>query len=85
MVGETVGETVGEAFLWMTRIETACRYQLDLLSCGREVQELSEQVRSTVIQQGKEIFGTGGVESGDGYWPAMLRKLEREAGRDWMT
>jgi ribulose-5-phosphate 4-epimerase/fuculose-1-phosphate aldolase len=81
----TVGETVGEAFLWMTRIETACRYQLDLLSCGREVQELSEQVRSTVIQQGKEIFGTGGVESGDGYWPAMLRKLEREAGRDWMT
>jgi ribulose-5-phosphate 4-epimerase/fuculose-1-phosphate aldolase len=80
----TVGETVGEAFLWMSRIETACRYQLDALSCGRELQELSGEVQATVIQQGVEIFGSGGLESGAGYWPAMLRKLERETGSGWM-
>ena len=80
----TVGRTIGEAFLWMSRVETACRYQLDLLSCGRELQELTPETQALVIQQGLEIFGEGGMESGDGYWPAMLRKLERETNGSWM-
>jgi ribulose-5-phosphate 4-epimerase/fuculose-1-phosphate aldolase len=37
----TVGRSIGEAFIWMSRIELACQYQVDILSCGRELQELS--------------------------------------------
>src|SRR5947207_1027490 len=37
-----VGKTVGEAFVWMYRIETACRIQIDALSGGSELQPLSE-------------------------------------------
>src|SRR5499426_1051701 len=33
----TVGKTAGEAFVWMYRIETACRNQIDALSGGREL------------------------------------------------
>jgi ribulose-5-phosphate 4-epimerase/fuculose-1-phosphate aldolase len=31
----TVGKTVGEAFVWMYRIETACRIQIDALALHR--------------------------------------------------
>lgn len=79
----TVGRTIGEAFLWMSRIETACRYQLDLLSCGRELQELTQETRDLVVKQGREIFADDGSESGEQLWPAMIRKLERSAGTDW--
>lgn len=31
----TVGESVGETFVWMHRLETACRYQVDGLAGER--------------------------------------------------
>jgi ribulose-5-phosphate 4-epimerase/fuculose-1-phosphate aldolase len=79
----TVGESIGEAFIWMSKIETACRFQLDILSCGRPLQELSQETRDLVIEQGRRIFGSSGAERVGREWPAMLRKLERESGSDW--
>ena len=79
----TVGRSIGEAFVWMSRIESACRYQLDLLSCGRKVRELAKETQELVIQQGLQYYTQDGPESGDALWPAMIRKLERESGSDW--
>ena len=69
--------------MWMARMENACRYQLDLLSCGRELAELSEEVQATVIEQGRKIFGGRGPVRHGVEWAAMLRKLERDSGSDW--
>ena len=79
----TVGETIGEAFMFMSRIETACQYQLDILSCGRPIQELTTEVQELVIEQGLKIFGHGRKDRFEIQWQAMLRKLNREKGSDW--
>ena len=79
----TVGETIGEAFMFMARMETACRFQVDILSCGRPIEELSEQTQALVIEQGLKIFGNNRRERFDHQWAAMLRKLERETDADW--
>jgi ribulose-5-phosphate 4-epimerase/fuculose-1-phosphate aldolase len=80
----TVGETIGEAFMFMARIEMACQYQVDILSCGRPLQELSQQTQDLVIQQGLDIFGNRRKDKFARQWDAMLRKLEREKGRGWI-
>jgi len=80
----TVGETIGEAFMFMARIETACQYQVDILSCGRPLQELSQETQDLVIQQGLDIFGNRRKDKFARQWDAMLRKLEREKGRGWI-
>ena len=79
----TVGETIGEAFFWMARMENACQYQVDILSCGREIQELSEATQNFVMEQGKKLFGGQGTVRYGVQWDAMLRKLERDSGTDW--
>jgi ribulose-5-phosphate 4-epimerase/fuculose-1-phosphate aldolase len=76
----TVGRTVGEAFVWMYRIETACRIQIDALSGGGELSPISEATQQKTIQQGRAMYGPGGfIETGK-EWPALLRQLERAAG-----
>jgi ribulose-5-phosphate 4-epimerase/fuculose-1-phosphate aldolase len=79
----TVGETIGEAFMFMARMETACQYQVDILSCGRPIKELSKETQDLVIQQGLDIFGNNRKEKFARQWEAMLRKLEREKGAGW--
>lgn len=79
----TVGETIGEAFMFMARMETACQFQVDILSCGRPIQELNEATQKLVIEQGLQIFGNNRREKFDRAWAAMLRKLERECDSDW--
>ena len=81
----TVGETIGEAFFWMVRMETACQYQVDMLSCGRELQPPSKEVQDYTIDMGLKLFGKGGAVAKNQQWPAMIRKLEREVGDDWRT
>ena len=39
----SVGETMGEAFVWIYRLETACRHQIDALAGGAELQPLSRR------------------------------------------
>jgi ribulose-5-phosphate 4-epimerase/fuculose-1-phosphate aldolase len=79
----TVGKTVGEAFVWMYRIETACRIQIDALSGGSELQPISESTQRKTIQQGLAMYGAGGfIETGK-EWPALLRQLERIDGTSY--
>ena len=79
----TVGETIGEAFFWMYRMEMACQYQVDILSMGQELQPPSKDVQEYTIDIGKKIFGKGGSASKNMQWPAMIRKLERETIDAW--
>ena len=79
----TVGKTVGEAFVWMYRIETACRIQIDALSGGSELQPLSATTQAKTIEQGVKMYGPGGfIETGK-EWPALLRQLERLDGTSY--
>ena len=79
----TVGKTVGEAFVWMYRIETACRIQIDALSGGSELQPLSEATQAKTIEQGLKMYGPGGfIETGK-EWPALLRQLDRVDGASY--
>jgi ribulose-5-phosphate 4-epimerase/fuculose-1-phosphate aldolase len=81
----TVGETIAEAFFWMFRMETACQYQVDMLSSGRELQPPTKDVQDFTIEMGMKLFGKGGSAAKNQQWPAMIRKLEREVGDDWRT
>lgn len=76
----TVGETVGEAFVWMYRIETACRQQIDALSGGRELSPLSPATQQHSIATGRKMYGKGGFLEVGREWPALLRQLERHSG-----
>jgi len=83
----TVGRSVPEAFLWMLRLEQACRQQVAGLSCGRELSPLSEGL----IRKSVEVCVQGmpghvsASEMGNRDWPALLRKLERERGTSYRT
>ncbi|WP_082594598.1 class II aldolase/adducin family protein [Sphingomonas sp. Root710] len=77
----TVGASVAEAFMWMYRLETSCRYQVDGLGGGRELNILTQDSIEHTARQGRKILGPGGaLETGRLEWPALLRKLERERG-----
>ena len=76
----TIGETVGEAFVWMYRIETACRQQIDALSGGSELSPLSAQTQQRSIELGLKMYGKGGFIEVGREWPALLRQLERHSG-----
>jgi ribulose-5-phosphate 4-epimerase/fuculose-1-phosphate aldolase len=76
----TVGRTVGEAFVWMYRIENACRIQIDALSGGAQLQSLSEETRERTIEQGRRMYGPGGFIEAGREWPALVRQLERLDG-----
>jgi ribulose-5-phosphate 4-epimerase/fuculose-1-phosphate aldolase len=76
----TVGKTVGEAFVWMYRIETACRIQIDALAGGSELQPISEATRQKTIEQGRTMYGPGGFIEAGKEWPALVRQLERVDG-----
>jgi ribulose-5-phosphate 4-epimerase/fuculose-1-phosphate aldolase len=82
----SVGRSVGEAFCWMQRLETACQFQIDGQAGGVPLHELSEAtIRHTRIQ-GRALLGPDGViEVGKFEWPALLRKLERERGASYRT
>ncbi len=76
----TTGESVGEAFVWMYRIETACRQQIDALSGGSELSPLSAATQQKSIDLGRKMYGKGGFLEVGREWPALLRQLERHEG-----
>lgn len=76
----TIGESVGEAFVWMYRIETACRQQIDALSGGSELSPLSAETQQRSIDLGLKMYGKGGFIEVGREWPALLRQLERHSG-----
>ena len=77
----SAGETMGEAVVWIYRLETACRHQIDALSGGAELQAISPQTQRRTIDQGLRMYGPGGFVEAGKEWPALLRQLRR-AGMD---
>lgn len=74
----TVGETVGEAFSRMYRIERACRFQLAALTGNAEPNAIPQEVANYTIQQGRDINRNGRAAGGKLMWAALKRKLDRE-------
>lgn len=75
----TLGETVGEAFARMNRLERACRLQILALSGGVEPYPIAEAVVQHAMGQAPQIYGKGGQSAGGALvWQALLRKLDRE-------
>jgi ribulose-5-phosphate 4-epimerase/fuculose-1-phosphate aldolase len=79
----SVGETVGEAFVWIYRIETACRHQIDAMTGGAELQQISEATQQKSIQTGLDMYGKGGFLEVGREWPMLLRQLERASMDDY--
>jgi len=73
----SVGKTVGEAFVLLYRIETACRHQIDAMSGGAELQEISPTTQQKSIDLGLKMYGEGGFIEAGKEWPMLLRQLER--------
>ena len=70
----TVGNTVGEAFNWMHRLELACRSQVAAMSCNTPLQ----QVPADVLEATWSNYQPGTRRPyGVMEWPALLRKLDR--------
>ena len=70
----TVGQTIGEAFNWMHRLELACRSQLAAMACQTPLVDVPLPVLESTwnnYQRGtRRPYGL--ME-----WPALLRKLDR--------
>ena len=79
----TVGKTVGEAFVWMYRIETACRLQINALTGGRELNPISPAARERSSKTGLKMYAPGGFIEVGREWPALLRQLGRAGGSDY--
>lgn len=70
----TVGNSVGEAFNWMHRLELACRSQVAAMSCNAPLQE----VPADVLEETWNNYQPGTRRPyGLMEWPALLRKLDR--------
>ncbi len=76
----SVGKNVGEAFVWMYRLETACRMQIDALSGGSGLNPISDATQQRTIAQGVEMYGSGGFIEAGLEWPSLIRQLERLEG-----
>lgn len=75
----TVGNTVGEAFMWMYRAERACRFQLAFQQAGVEAVEISAEMQKITMDRNRQANSKGGYRPiGQKEWPALLRKLDRE-------
>ena len=81
----TMGLTIGEAFVWTYRFETACQYQVAGLSGGQEIGQLSDAAVERAGKQGQWLLSAGGPGECGLEWPALLRKLERERGTSYRT
>ncbi|MCP3731356.1 class II aldolase/adducin family protein [Sphingomonas sp. MG17] len=82
----TVGRSIAEAFVWMYRFESACRFLVQGLSCGRPLNPVSEADIERTKQAGRKLFGPGGgAEVGSLEWPSLLRKLEAERGTSYRS
>jgi ribulose-5-phosphate 4-epimerase/fuculose-1-phosphate aldolase len=79
----SVGKTIGEAFVWMYRLETACRIQIDALSGGSELSAISDSTQAHTIAQGLKMYGEGGFIQPGREWPTLVRQLERLNGTEY--
>jgi ribulose-5-phosphate 4-epimerase/fuculose-1-phosphate aldolase len=84
--GLTVGASISEAFVWMAKLEGACRAQLLAQASGARLIELSQDIIERSMDVGRRVYGAGGMaECGPLEWPALIRQLERERGTSYRT
>ncbi len=84
--GMTVGATVAEAFVWMQKLESACRFQIAGQSSSSKLVRPPEEVIARSIAVGRRVYSKGGeAECGPLEWPALIRKLERERGASYRS
>lgn len=82
----TVGRSPAEAFVWMYRLESASRFLVQGLSCGRPLHPVPQADVDRTIAMGRKLFGPGGgAEVGSLEWPALLRKLTTERGMSYCS
>lgn len=75
----TVGNTVGEAFMWMYRAERACRFQLAFQQAGVEATPIPDEMQQVTMDRNRKANSKDGYRPiGQKEWPAPLRKLDRE-------
>lgn len=74
----TVGNAVGEAFMWMYRAERACRMQIAFQQCGAELSPIPEEVQRVTMERNKFNNSEKGYRPiGKVEWPALRRMLDR--------
>ena len=74
----TVGQTVGEAFMWLYRAERACRMQIAFQQTGAPPKEISEELQEATYERNRFNNSEEGYRTiGKLEWPALLRKLDR--------
>ena len=74
----TVGQTVGEAFMWLYRAERACRMQIAFQQTGARPMEISEELQEATYERNRFNNSEEGYRTiGKLEWPALLRKLDR--------
>ena len=74
----TVGQTVGEAFMWLYRAERACRMQIAFQQAGTRPNEISAEVQEATYERNRFNYSEEGYRTiGKLEWPALLRKLDR--------
>ena len=81
----TCGESIGSAFVWMHRMEAACRYQIDGMAGGAALRYPSLDVQNKTIEQGRLILGSKGRARSGMEWSSLMTQLERVRGSDWRT
>jgi ribulose-5-phosphate 4-epimerase/fuculose-1-phosphate aldolase len=74
----TVGNTVGEAFMWMYRAERACRMQVAFQQCNAELSPIPEDVQRVTMERNAFNNSEKGYRPiGKVEWPALRRMLDR--------
>ena len=73
----TVGQTVGEAFMWLYRAERACRMQIAFQQTGAKPKEIPTNLQDATYEQNRFNNSEDGYRTiGKLEWPALLRKLD---------
>lgn len=74
----TVGQTMGEAFMWLYRAERACRMQLAFQQAGAEASPIPEETIAETFERNRFLNSEKGYRTiGKWEWPALRRKLDR--------
>ena len=71
-----MGRTIPEAFLYMYRLESACRVQLDAMACGQPLVTPPEPVIERSAEQMQE-FAEHAADIGQLEFGALVRLIER--------
>ncbi len=79
------GESVGAAFVWMHRMEAACRYQVDGMASGAPLRYPPDEVQRKTIEQGRRILSSEGHARSGMEWASLLAQLERARGPAWRS